>query len=60
MKERDFPAKIAVVSPNDGNMYSVEEGVVAFSATKPTSIINVEILADDHTVQEHVEFTIKF
>jgi hypothetical protein len=56
LNERDFPAMIGILSINDGNLYSVEEGVVAFSATKATSISNVEILADDHTVQEHVEF----
>ena len=60
LRERDFPATIAILSSNDGNLYSVEEGVVAFSATKATSISNVEIIADDHTVQEHVEFQIKF
>lgn len=56
LRERDFPATIAVLSANDGNLYSVEEGVVAFAATKATTVSNVEITANDHTVQEHVEF----
>ena len=60
MSERDMFTALAIISSNDGKNYHIEEGYTALRATKPTTISNVEITASDHTVQEHVDFTIRF
>lgn len=60
MATRSFRTALAARSKRDGELYSIEEGETSFTATKPTKITDVEVIADVTTVQEYTQYTFKF
>ena len=60
LSDRQFMTQLAVISKVDEQAYAIQEGFTHFAAREPTSISSVEISADETTVKEYAEYTVKF